>query len=109
MLVYDLPSGDSDFRLRFGMQIVDNEGAKSDKFSMLVEAKPTNTIAPIVSRIQLFEDIRIVGVYFFQDSNVAARCLVEFHVRYFNVPEYPADLTQTSTVEGIDICHVPFN
>ena len=50
---YDFPSGDADVRLRFGMQIVDDEGAKSDQFSMSVVAKPTNTIRPIVSRIQL--------------------------------------------------------
>ena len=52
---YDLPSSDSDVRLRFGMQIVEDEDAKSDQFSMSVVAKPTNAIAPIVSRIQLFE------------------------------------------------------
>ena len=40
----------------FGMQIVDGEGAKSDQLSMSVVAKPTNTIAPIVYCIQLFED-----------------------------------------------------
>ena len=52
---YDLPSGDSDVRLRFGRDIVDDEGAKSDQFSISVVTKQTNTIAPIVSRIQLFE------------------------------------------------------
>ena len=54
---YDLPSGDSDVRLRFGMHIVDDEGAKSDQFSMSVVGKPTKTIALIISRIQLFEDM----------------------------------------------------
>ena len=53
---YDLPSGDSDVRRLFGMQILDDEGAKSDQFSMSDTEKPTNIIAPIVSRIQLFED-----------------------------------------------------
>jgi len=53
---YDLPSGKSDVRLRFGMQIVDDEGAKLNHFSMSVLAKPTNNIAPVVSSIQLFED-----------------------------------------------------
>ena len=52
---YDLPSNDSDVRLRFGMQIVDDDGAKSDQFCMSVVAKPTNTIAPFGSRIQLVE------------------------------------------------------
>ena len=47
----DLPSGDIDVRLRFGMQIVDDEGAKLDQFKMSVVAKPTNNIARIVSRI----------------------------------------------------------
>ena len=54
-MAYDLPSGDSDVRLLFGMQIVDDEGAKSEQFSMSVVAKPRNTIAPIVSRVQLFQ------------------------------------------------------
>ena len=54
MMDYDLPSADSDVRLRFGMHIVDDEGAKSDQFSMSVVAKPTTTIALNISRIQLF-------------------------------------------------------
>ena len=44
---YEFPIGDSDVRLWYGMQIVDDEGAKSYQFSMSVEAKPTNTTAPI--------------------------------------------------------------
>ena len=55
-MVYDVASGVSDVRLLFGMQLLDDKGAKSDHFSMSVLAKPTNTIALIVSRIQLFED-----------------------------------------------------
>jgi len=35
------------------MQIVDDEDAKSDQFSMSVVGKPVNTFAPIVSRSQL--------------------------------------------------------
>ena len=52
---YDLPRGDSDVHLRFGMQIVDDKGTKSYQFRMAVVAKPSNTIATIVSRIHLFE------------------------------------------------------
>jgi len=52
---YNLPSGDSDVRLRFVMQIVEDACPKSDQVSMSVVSKPTNTIASIVSRIQLFE------------------------------------------------------
>ena len=43
-LDYDLPSGDSNVRLLFGMYILDDEGAKSDQFSMSDAEKPTNTI-----------------------------------------------------------------
>ena len=46
---------DSDVRLRFGMQIFDDDGAKSDQFSMSVVSKPTNTIAQFGARIQLVE------------------------------------------------------
>ena len=37
------------------MQIVDDEDAKSDQFSMSVVRKPMNTLAPIVSGSQLFQ------------------------------------------------------
>ena len=37
------------------MQIVDDEDATSDQFSMSVIGKPMNTLAPIVSRSQLFQ------------------------------------------------------
>ena len=35
--------------------------------------------------------------------------LIEFHVGNFIWPEYSADLSLTSIVEHIDLCHVPFN
>ena len=37
------------------MQIVDDEDATSDQFSLTVVGKPMNTLAPIVSRRQLFQ------------------------------------------------------
>ena len=37
------------------MQIVDDEDATSDPFSMSVVGKPMNTLAPIVSSCQLFQ------------------------------------------------------
>ena len=37
------------------MQTVDDEDATSDQFSMSVVGKPLNTLAPIVSRSQLFQ------------------------------------------------------
>ena len=37
------------------MQIVDDEDATPDPFSMWVVGKPMNTLAPIVSRSELFE------------------------------------------------------
>ena len=37
------------------MQIVDDEDATSDQFSMSVVGKPMNTLAPVVSRSQLFQ------------------------------------------------------
>ena len=52
---YDLQIGDSDVRLRFRMQIVDDKGAKLDQISMSIVEKTTNTLAPIVSHIQLFD------------------------------------------------------
>ena len=53
--IYDVPSGDSDVRLRFVMQIVDDEDDTSVQFSMSIVAKPMNTLAPIVSHCQLFQ------------------------------------------------------
>ena len=38
------------------MQIVDEEDATSDQFSMSVVGKPMNTLAPIVSNSQLFQE-----------------------------------------------------
>ena len=53
--------------------------------------------------------ISIVGVYNnIQDSIVATDLLVEFHVRYFIGPGYTTDLSQTSIMMGVDLCHVPF-
>ena len=37
------------------MQIIDDEDATSDQFSMSMVGKPINTLAPIVSRRQLFQ------------------------------------------------------
>ena len=59
-IAYDPPSRNSDIRriFQFGMQIVDDEGATSDHFSLTVIVKPMNTLAPIVScntGIQLLE------------------------------------------------------
>ena len=54
-MVYDLPGGDLNFLFRFGMQNIVDEDVTSDKFSMSIVAKQTNTIAPIVSRRQLFQ------------------------------------------------------
>ena len=45
-LVYDLPLRDLDFLFRFGKQNVDDEHATLDQF---------NTLAPVVSRSQLFQ------------------------------------------------------
>ena len=42
-------------------------------------------------------------------STAAAYRLVEFHIIFFIGPEYPADLSQTSIVEGVDLCHVHLN
>ena len=54
-MVYDLQCGDWDFLFQFLMQIVDEQDATSDHFSKSMVGKPMNTLAPIVSRSQLFQ------------------------------------------------------
>ena len=54
-MVYDLPWDDREFLFWFCMQIVDDEDATSDQLRKSMVAKPLNTLAPIVSRSQLFQ------------------------------------------------------
>ena len=56
-MVYDLPSGDSDFLFWFGMQNIKDEDATSaSSASTSVVAHPMNRLAPIISRRQLFQE-----------------------------------------------------
>ena len=54
-MVYDIPSGDFDVRLRLLLQIVHDEDDTTDQFNLSIVAKSMNTLAPIVSCRQLFQ------------------------------------------------------
>ena len=68
-------------------------------FCPLLRPEPRPTRAPYLVALPLLSFAMLSLVV------LAARLLVEFHVRYFIGPEYPADLSRTSIVEGC----VPFN
>ena len=76
-----------------------HQQCSSTWFCPLLRPEPRPTRAPYLVALPLLSFAMLSLVV------LAARLLVEFHVRYFIGPEYPADLSRTSIVEGC----VPFN